>query len=244
MRIAISATAALLVLGTAASAADMPPPYFKAPPVVAAPSWTGFYLGVNVGGAFATGDVDFSVANGPAFASINQAFSGVIGGGQIGYNWQFGSFVAGVEADFQGSSLKGTLNAPCAIAICAPIGLSAAYSQSIPWFGTARARLGYTQDSWLIYATGGYAYARLETSATATAGPLIAAFNANEIRSGWTAGAGIEVGLAPNWSAKLEYLYVDLGTTRTTWALAGIPPINDDARVTMNVVRAGVNYRF
>ena len=128
--------------------------------------------------------------------------------------------------------------------------MSASYSQSIPWFGTARARLGYAQDSWLIYATGGYAYANLETNALATAGPLSASFSQREIRSGWTAGAGIEVGFAPNWSAKLEYLYADFGNVRTTWLaptvplLPPLPALNDDARLTMNVVRAGVNYRF
>jgi opacity protein-like surface antigen len=119
------------------------------------------------------GDLDFSIAGGPAFASIDNAFSGIAGGGQIGYNWQFGSFVAGFETDFQGSNLKGSLVAPCAPAFCFPAGLSASYSQSVPWFGTARARLGYAQDSWLIYATGGYAYANLETNALATAGTAV-----------------------------------------------------------------------
>ena len=84
----------------------------------------------------------------------------------------------------------------------------------------------------------------------ATAGPLAASFSQREIRSGWTVGGGIEVGFAPNWSAKLEYLYADFGNVRTTWLppaiplLPPLPALNDDARVTMNVVRAGVNYRF
>ncbi len=244
MRILTTAITSLLMLGTA-SAADMRPvPYYKAPPIAATPSWTGFYAGVNAGGAWADGDLDFSVAGGPSFASINNSFAGVIGGGQLGYNWQFGSFVGGLEADFQGSNLKGSLTAPCPALVCAPAALSAAYSQSIPWFGTARARIGYAQDTWMIYATGGYAYANLETSATATAGPLVASYAASELRSGWTVGGGIEVGFSPNWSAKLEYLYADFGSQRTTWAAFGIPLINDDARLTMNVVRAGVNYRF
>jgi outer membrane immunogenic protein len=250
MRILTSAITSLLMLGTA-SAADMMRPVYKAPVAPAlASTWTGFYAGVNVGGAAAKSDLDFSIAGGPTFASIDNAFSGIAGGAQIGYNWQFGSFVAGFETDFQGSNLKGSLVAPCAAAFCVPAGLSASYSQSIPWFGTARARLGYAQDSWLIYATGGYAYANLETNAVATAGPLVASFSQREIRSGWTVGAGIEVGLAPNWSAKLEYLYADFGNVRTTWLppavplLPALPALNDDARVTMNVVRAGVNYRF
>jgi outer membrane immunogenic protein len=244
MRILTTITS-LLMLGTAASAADMVRPIYKAPvPPAPAPTWTGFYLGVNVGGAAVKSDIDFAIPGGPVFASVDNAFSGLIGGAQIGYNWQTGPFVLGFEADFQGSDLKGSLVAPCAAIFCVPAGLSASYGQRIPWFGTARARVGYAQDSWLIYATGGYAYANLETNALATAGPVAAAFNSSEIRSGWTAGAGIEVGLAPNWSAKLEYLYADFGNTRTTWSAFGIPIVTADARVNMNVIRGGVNYRF
>ena len=245
MRLITSTAFALLMLGTAASAADMSRPIpYKAPPMAAAPSWTGFYLGVNAGGGFGEDKIDFGVVGAPVFASANNAFHGVLGGGQIGYNWQFNAFVLGAEADFQGSSLKNTLSAPCAPAFCAPLGLTAAYSQSIPWFGTARARIGYAQDSWMIYATGGYAYAAVDTNATATAGPLAATFNSHDIRSGWTVGGGVEVGLAANWSVKAEYLYVDLGTAHTTWNFAGIPAVTNASHITMNVVRAGVNYRF
>jgi outer membrane immunogenic protein len=240
----LTSTIALLLLGTAANAADMRPIYKApmAPPSVL--SWTGFYAGINVGGAWADDKHDFSIPGGPTFASIDNTSAGIIGGAQVGYNWQFSSFVAGLEADFQGSNLKGTLAAPCVGAFCGPAGLSASYSQSIPWFGTARARIGYAQDTWLIYATGGYAYANVETNATATAGPLVANFSSKEIRSGWTAGAGIEVMLAPQWSAKLEYLYADFGNVRSTYSLLGVPLLNDDARVSMNIVRGGVNYRF
>jgi outer membrane immunogenic protein len=122
--------------------------------------------------------------------------------------------------------------------------LTATYNQTVPWFGTVRGRLGVANAGWLVYATAGYAYARLETDAFAAAGPVSASFNHNEARNGWTAGGGIEVALAPQWSAKLEYLYLDFGRATTTWTLAGLPSIIDDARLTMNVVRAGVNFRF
>jgi outer membrane immunogenic protein len=245
MRILTAAITSLLMLGTA-SAADMVRPVYKALPPAPPPmpTWTGFYVGANFGGAAATGSLDFGFPGGPVFASVDNTMTGVIGGGQAGYNWQTGAFLLGFETDFQGSTLKGSLNAPCAVAFCVPAGLSASYSQSIPWFGTARGRIGYTQNGWLLYATGGYAYANLETNAIATAGPFVASYSASEIRSGWTAGAGIEVMLASNWSAKLEYLYADFGNTRTTWSVLGVPVITDDARVTMNMVRGGVNYRF
>jgi outer membrane immunogenic protein len=96
----------------------------------------------------------------------------------------------------------------------------------------------------LVYATGGYAYARLDTDALAVAGPASASFNLHETRNGWTAGGGIEVAFAPGWSAQLEYLYLDFGRESTTWTLGALPSITDDARFTMNMVRAGVNYRF
>ena len=107
MRILTSAITSQLMLGTA-SAPDMVRPVYKAPIAPPpAPTWTGFYVGVNVGGAAAKSDLDFSIAGGPTFASIDNAFSGIAGGGQIGYNWQFGSFVAGYETDFQGSNQTG-----------------------------------------------------------------------------------------------------------------------------------------
>ena len=96
----------------------------------------------------------------------------------------------------------------------------------------------------MLYATGGYAYGRLETPATATAFGATASLSINEIRSGWTAGGGIEVQLASNWSAKVEYLYMDLGKSTTNFNFGALPTLNDNARVNLNVARAGLNYRF
>jgi outer membrane immunogenic protein len=231
-----------------AAAADMP----RAPRRPATPlppetsvylGWSGFYLGLNAGGGIANVESAFAVLGNPAFASVNNSLSGAIGGGQAGFNWQTGVAVLGVETDFQASGLKGGLTAPCAGGLCA-LGLNATYNQKVPWFGTARGRLGVAASGWLIYATAGYAYARLETDAFASAGPVSALARFNETRNGWTAGGGIEVAIAPSWSAKLEYLYLDLGRTTIGILLTGLPTITDDARFTVNVVRAGLNYRF
>jgi opacity protein-like surface antigen len=151
--------------------------------------------------------------------------------------------VVGVEADMQASSLKGSLSAPCAAGLCA-IPLTATYEQKVPWFGTVRGRLGVAWSGWLIYATGGYAYARLETDAFAGVPGAFATFNEHENRNGWAAGTGIEVAIAPEWSFRLEYLYLDFGRTGTTMLFPALPPIIDDAHFTMNVMRAGLNYRF
>ena len=226
------ATTALTVvtIGGTAVAADLSRPVYKPvpplPPVMQ--NWSGFYVGLNAGGGIGTGSSDFIIAGVPAFASVDNQLQGAIGGGQAGFNWQAGAAVLGVEADFQASGLKGTLTTSCLPGLCG-VPLNATYSQKVPWFGTARAR---------------NAYARLETDASAVAGPATATFTLRETRNGWTAGTGIEVEFAPRWSAKLEYLYFDFGNTSSSLVLTGLPTITDDAHLTMNVVRGGVNFRF
>jgi outer membrane immunogenic protein len=232
---------AALFLGAAggqALAADMP----WAPLPERAAGWSGFYLGLNVGGGFANGRSDFSVPAG-TFASVNNPLTGVIGGGQIGWNGQAGAMVYGLETDFQAAGLSGTINAPCGAGLCG-VGVTASYRQRVPWFGTVRGRLGYAASGWLAYATGGYAYAQADTEARATALGTTAAISVNDFRSGWTIGGGIEVALAGTWSAKLEYLYADFGTHRRNFVFTGLPVVTDHSHLDMNVVRAGVNYRF
>jgi outer membrane immunogenic protein len=116
----------------------------------------------------------------------------------------------------------------------------------MPWFGTVRGRIGYASMGWLLYATGGYAYTRLENHAFATAGGLAVDLRRDENRNGWTAGGGIEVMLAGNWSAKVEYLFMDFGKHDGSWTLSGPPAltITDSTRLQTNIVRGGVNYRF
>ena len=100
------------------------------------------------------------------------------------------------------------------------------------------------RPGWLLYATGGYAYARLDTTASATAGALTASVNTSENRNGWTVGGGSEMMLAPNWTAKVEYLYLDFGSKTTSYILPGIATLNDNVRTHLHVVRTGVNYKF
>jgi outer membrane immunogenic protein len=206
-------------------------------------NWTGFYIGANAGGGIGNAVSDFSVAGGPTFASVNNSLNGAVAGGQLGYNWQHGSMVYGLETDIQFSSAKGTLSTPCAPGLCG-IALTASYSQEVSWFGTVRGRIGYASAGWLLYGTAGYAYGQLDTNANATAGPATAAFSTTDFMNGWTAGGGIEVEFAPRWTAKAEYLYVDLGRASHSSSFPGLPTLNDSANVTLNVVRAGVNFRF
>ncbi len=241
MRKILTALAPLLLSG-AALAADLPRAPAYAPAIQPYDAWSGLYLGLNVGGGWAKGSSDFAVAGGPA-ATASNPLSGVLGGGQVGYNWHSGPILFGAEADFQASNVTGSLTTPCVPVLCG-LPLGASFSQTVAWFGTARGRLGFATDSWVIYATGGYAYARLDTEANATAGPFTAAFSQSELRGGFAAGAGIDVALAARWSARLEYLYLDFGSHSTNLTVPGVPPITDTARLNMNVARAAVNYRF
>ncbi len=242
----LSASVAILTLAPAAAfAADLPVP---APPpgvfvpaaVQTVPSWTGFYLGGNFGAGMARAQSDFS-AGGVPFATSDTSLWGPAGGAQLGYNWQTGAAVFGAEADIQWSNLKGNISAQCAV--CAPA-TTASYEHDVNWFGTVRGRAGYAADGWLAYVTAGYAYGQVEFNGTATGGGVTATLTNKVVQSGWTVGAGTELALSPHWSAKLEYLFVDLGRPTNTIAIAGLPTLVDSARVQVNVTRAGVNYRF
>src|SRR5712671_1189520 len=240
-KIILMVSTALMIAGPAA-AADLsrrPAPSYAPAPL---PPWTGFYIGANAGGGSGNAVSDFSVG-GASFASVDNSLTGAVGGGQLGYNWQSGSMVFGLETDIQASTAKGTLSAPCVPGLCG-VALTATYSQEISWFGTVRGRIGYAAAGWLLYGTAGYAYGQVDTNANASAGPATATFNARDFMDGWTAGGGVEVQLAPRWSLKGEYLYVDLGRASHSFAFAGLPTLVDSAHVTLDVVRAGVNFRF
>jgi len=140
--------------------------------------------------------------------------SGVSGGAQIGYNWQSGQFVFGGEADIQATTADDTF---------------APYKFSNPWFGTLRARAGYAMSNMLFYATAGLAYGDVTGE--------INSLDETHTEVGWTAGLGMEVGFAPNWSAKVEYLYMDLGDR--TFTITGV---NNGYQG--NLLRFGVNYHF
>jgi len=240
------ALATVWTLG-AASAADLPRPiYTKAPPapVPLMYNWTGFYAGVNIGGSW--GHQDSTLTAGAVAVANSNHIDGVIGGGQIGYNWQgLGSpWVFGLEADFQGSGQK----ADNTFAIAGVPATSIPYEDKLDWFGTVRGRIGYAigdQGRWLPYITGGLAYGETKFSGSGTVGGLVAtpvAFSQSSTNVGWTVGAGIEWAFWDKWSAKIEYLYMDLGNGPTI-ALTPTSAITT-GRMTDNIARAGVNFHF
>jgi opacity protein-like surface antigen len=238
MRRMVTTALSLLALEGAARAADLPPAP-QLPPLEAAPVWTGFYGGLNVGGAFGSSRNAFSIA-GFGLPSFDASLVGAVGGAEAGYNWQTGPLVLGLEANFEGSGLSGGRTAPCLPLVCGAF--SASYTQKLTWFGTLRPRIGYALGNWLLYATGGVALGQVGADATAAVGPFIATNNRSQSRDGWTLGGGVEVGLAPGWSAKIEYLYLNLGSRTTTYLQN--PLISNTSRFSASVITTGVNYRF
>ena len=201
-----------------ASAADLPrsTPY-KAPAYAAPYNWTGFYLGINGGGAW--GDSDWN-----GFAVSNSPSGGMIGA-TGGYNWQgVGSpWVFGIEGDIDWSSAKDST--ACGALNC---------QTKNNWLGTVRGRVGYSFDRFLPYVTGGVAFGDIEANRTGFAG-------SKDTNAGWAVGVGIEGVIAGNWTAKVEYLYTDLGDTTCAAANCGVATNVD---LQLNVLRAGLNYRF
>lgn len=238
----------------------------KAPPPPAWYDWTGFYAGLNLGYSFGDSRTSYSgtsAITGLPIApfSTSQHLDGVLGGGQIGYNWQFNrNWLFGLEADIQGTGQRGTASLPTVagtfgVVALFPFTTTATLEQKLPWFGTVRARLGYEPtDHWLLYATGGLAYGEVDSTYTVSTttvgagGPATAtaAASSSSTRAGWTVGGGTEWVLTGQWTAKLEYLYVDLGTVSTSFAggTGAYATLAGSSHVTDNIVRVGLNYRF
>jgi outer membrane immunogenic protein len=269
MRKIITTGIGLLALAGAthsATAADLRPPVIKAP--VEVWSWTGVYLGANVGYSWGRSKTDVQVNRSDNSAllhttSVDQDLRGAVGGGQIGVNWQSGIWVGGFEADVQATGQKGNAAFTCPAGICNTVAALPAASrlvtgtvdQKLSWYGTLRARLGVTvTPDVLAYATGGVAVGSITTDSTISGfagnGAAVSdgfSTNNNSTKTGWTAGAGVEARLVGNWTGRVEYLYVDLGEITSTGLLAtNVPPlrVSYSSRVTDNIVRIGLNYKF
>jgi outer membrane immunogenic protein len=216
-----SGAAALALLATTLTveAADIPRPVFKGPvrSVIAYYNWTGFYAGINAGYGWGTSNWDIpAVQNDP---------NGFIIGGTIGYNYQTGSFVWGLEGDIAWADVKGSVDC----------GLGLTCETANRWLGTARGRFGYAFDRFLPYVTGGAAFG--EVRASINPGAIA---SASDTRIGWTLGGGLEYAFLGNWTAKIEYLYVDLGSFDTGFTA----PVVNNVSFKEHVVRGGLNYKF
>ena len=217
-RFTLAACAGLLAAAMAlpAFAADFPQPAFKAP--YAAPwNWTGFYVGIN--GGYGWGKSSWTD---PVAATTTGDFnvSGALAGGTIGYNLQTGLWVWGLEGDVDASWIKGTDATICC-------------ETKNDWLATARGRIGYAMDRWMPYITGGAAFGDVKMTPVGGA-------SETDTRFGWTGGGGLEYAFMGAWSAKVEYLYVDLGKANCSVATCGA----NDVTFKTSIVRGGINYHF
>jgi outer membrane immunogenic protein len=206
------ATVSAIALASAAQAADLRPAY-KAPgyPVTAAPAWAGGYIGIQ--GGVARQDATFTeTAFGQAFSTDYNKTGGTFGG-LAGYNWQHGTFVYGVEGDWNWVGAKIT-NDQAPDPINFNSGLASSFD--VKWLATIRGRAGLAVDATLLYVTGGVAFGKVNNSVNFLNfdGTPFLAFNQSETKVGWTAGVGVEHMLTSNWTVRAEFRYVDLGSTK------------------------------
>lgn len=258
MRHAAAIGLALVALSVQSKAADM---LLKAPPQVPIYSWTGCYLGGSVGGIWRRDDtttvsfvdggsgVTAAAAAGALPLALNNSGSGWIAGCQLGCNYQMSNWVLGIETDMSGTNL----NADQAIGTNVPpfFPLGSSVSQDMNWIGTTRARLGWTWGSFLIYGTGGLAYANVNyayTQNNTPAGPVAIAASDSATQVGWTAGGGLEVPFG-RWSVKGEYLFYNLGShtlNAVCGTCTGLSPtvFSPQYQNSGSIARVGLNYRF
>lgn len=222
---ALVAASLSLAIVSIAAAADMPT---KAPPPVVSPAfnkWTGFYVGVN--GGYGWGRSQQSTITNTATSGGYSQNGGLVGG-TVGFNYQITNWVLGAEFDWDWANIDGTLLTP----VCA----GTACFTKLRSFGTVRPRLGYAWDAWMVYVTGGIAWANIKVGQDSC-------FPANicgtRDGSGWTIGGGVEAFVMPKLSVKAEYLYADFGDHNYY-----NPGTTIHAPEKINIVRAGLNYHF
>jgi outer membrane immunogenic protein len=255
----------------AANAADLaarpaPPPPPPMAPIPVYFNWTGFYVGGNFGGGWANDSISgtSTFAGTTSTFSGNNNYSGILGGGQIGANYEFpNNWVIGFEADVDGSGLSGSTTNCATNAVIGTVGCSSVNTK-INDFGTVRARLGYAANNVLFYGTGGWAWGQSSTTSslscvsaaglcpgtsdTFTGGSASASTTAT---NGWAAGAGVEWAFNRNWMLRVEYLHLQFNGIAETFTSsgtdAGVPFTSTSSSSTNSsndIVRVGVNYLF
>jgi outer membrane immunogenic protein len=238
MKKLIAGAALAAISAASASAADLPMQSYKSAPVVAQVyNWTGFYVGVNGGYGWGTQDPMTPLSN--RFDRTSFSTSGGMFGGTIGAQIQQGYVVLGLEGDLDWANIKGSgITTPTIGGLILPgLPITLNMATNVSAVGTARLRAGVAMNNWLFYATGGAAFIKSSANGTSIAGVpcgtlgVLPNCSASSLRPGLAAGLGAEWGFAQNWSAKVEYLYIEsLGS--------GVSVDH------LNTIRGGINYRF
>ncbi len=262
MKKILLSSVAFLGLTAGAMAADLPARTAPIAPIAAVPifTWTGFYVGAQVGYAFSDSDDNnlFDTApfdvNGSTFQVVNTGLfddedeDGFTVGGHVGYNFQFGAFVVGAEADIEWVDVGGGRNITVTVSnpACRSRQFTVALGSDLEFIGSLRARLGWAWDRALIYATGGLAYASFDTGDNNFLGVGINPFFANgddDTVWGWTIGAGVEWAFTNNLTARLEYRYTSFDRDSNTFFVVN-PAFDSDDSADFHAVRLGVSYKF
>jgi outer membrane immunogenic protein len=244
-KLTLALAAATVLISAPALAADLRMPV-KAP-VVAPPifSWSGFYIGAHVGGGWGTKDWEFTdvfiggvaVPLVPPLPATSHDVSGLLAGGQIGFNWQTGPFVFGVEGEASWADIDGSSTCPNPAASC---------RSEVRWLASATGRLGYAWDRVLLYAKGGWAFAGDNYFVRFPAAPAFDERSGDITQSGPTIGGGLEWAFTPNWSAKIEYMFASFDRERFDFTRIDTGVLVERARVDqeLHTVKFGINYRF
>jgi outer membrane immunogenic protein len=235
--VSLLAVAFSLGFAQAASAADMPVKARPMAPVPVAFSWTGCYVGGNVGDLWGRKDWYDSITG---IYDVRNEPTGFLGGGHVGCNYQTGAWVFGIQGDYDWTNASATNTAFATSTF--PVGQQ--LRSSVRGLASVTGRVGYSWDRFLVYGKGGAAWVRDNYYTFTPAG--VPSSTASETRSGWTVGVGGEYAFAPNWSAFVEYDYYGFGTRTVpfNFVATGAFSFNEDIRQSINVVKVGVNWRF
>ncbi|THD48585.1 MAG: porin family protein [Bradyrhizobium sp.] len=237
----LASFAALTLSAVAASAADLPTHKSAPPPAPMAPaafSWTGFYLGVEGGGAWGQSRADYPLAGPAGFLPYDPR--GAFGGLYAGYNYQMpNNFVLGVEGDVNWGDIRNRTYYHTVPQN--PLGFEDTGVGDMSWFGSARVRAGVAIDRFLPFVTGGVAVAEYQNSLFALTNPLFTG-TYNHAEVGWTLGAGLEYAITNNISLRAEYRYANYGDQKDT--LATNPAAVHDTTLSTNDARVGIAYKF
>jgi outer membrane immunogenic protein len=276
-RVTILAAAAMgVALTQSALAADLgvrPAPPVYAPPVAIAPTWTGVYIGFNGGWGWSNSNNNtltvgptlppgaFGVFTPATFGGIggndNNNKNGPVFGGQLGYNYQAGNWVFGVEGDVDGTNIRNNQSGAITLAPVGVVG-SGFLNVKQEWLASIRGRLGYTWGPGMIYVTGGGAWTGVKADGSATVASTIpggtfletGTFDQSKTLSGWVVGAGYEWMIAPNWALRGEYLYYGFtgnnnnNSGTLVFPVSGVAVAGNTGKLNTSVVRIGLDYKF
>jgi outer membrane immunogenic protein len=242
MRASAAAVAVLAMSVSSFAYADGMPAYGG--PTYAPFSWTGLYVGGNIGYGWNNDSRNIAITNssGTVVTTPGMTPEGAFGGGQLGYNWQRGPLVLGVEADIQGSDITDGFSR-----IIDAGGDRLNARQAIDYFGTVRGRIGFAWDRAFLYGTGGFAYGGVRDRLLVSNGALSANMTSNQTQTGSVVGAGFEVAIDRHWSVKAEYQHLDFGSERLTAPVLpanGVVLTSNRLEDRADTVRVGLNYRF